>query len=182
MANIETWQQELESTGSVRIGTSMTGLIWRVGLAALLVMGFVYRQYQTDKIGMNMVYVALIGFALLIIACVMFVRLRYGGKHITIDQHGITNVDGNTYPWSDITSVGVYNDPRSADALQINLTADAWQNHIGKQNAAGSLMHKANKLVARNNAVTVPNYLDADLQQLSAWLNQYVRGTAEPGV
>lgn len=176
MSKSAEWQQELESTGSVRIGTSMNSLIWRVGLAALIVAAFLWRQYTNDQIGQQVLYIAIAGFALLILGCVIFVRTQYGAKQLTVDRHGITNVDGNTYPWSDVQQLGVFSAPRQGDALQIQLTDDAWKRHLSKQSAAGSLVHKGNRLVTRNNSIVAPTFIDADPNELATWLSQFAQG------
>lgn len=172
----QAWTDELQSVGKVRINSSMNSLVWRVGLAIVMIAVFTYIQYSNGSIGQRGLTLAIVGFALLLGACVLFVRLSYGGKSLEIDHQGATMVDGTFIPWTDITSVTVYNDPRSASSVQVNLTDSAWKTHIDSQGGGGKLMNKMNKTIVRDNALLVPSYLSASPQELALWMNTLAEG------
>lgn len=176
-ANQQVWQAELDQQGKVTIASSFGSLVWRVGIAMALVAFFIYARYQSGDIGQRGLTLAIIGFGLLIAACIAFVVKRYGGKAITVDRTGITMLDGVSVPWSDVSSVNVYAPAKAAPSVAINLTQSAWDAHVGKENAAAKLMHKANKLVVRDRALVMPSYLAAEPTELADWLNRFAAGS-----
>ena len=173
-AKQQAWQSELEQQGQVTIASSFGSLLWRVGIAIALVAFFVYARYQSGDIGQRGLTLAVVGFALLIAACIAFVVKQYGGKSIIVERHGITMIDGAFVPWSDITSVDVYAPAKSAPAVAVNLAESAWDAHLSQQNAAAKVMHKANKLIVRDRALVMPSYLAAEPTELADWLNSLV--------
>ena len=172
-ANQQAWQSELDQQGKVNVSSTFGSLLWRVGIAIALVAFFVYVRYENGDIGQRGLTLAIVGFAMLIAACIAFVLKQYGGKSITIDRSGITLIDGVFLPWNDVSSVGVYAPAKAAPSVAINLTQSAWDAHMGKQNAAAKVMHKANKLVVRDRALVMPSYLAAEPTELAAWLNRF---------
>lgn len=178
-ANQQSWQSELEQQGKVTISSTFRSLIWRVGLALALVAFFVYARYQAGDIGQRGLTLAIVGFAVLILVCVAFVVKQYGGKSIEVDTHGINMMDGSSVSWNDVTSVDVYAPAKSAPAVAVNLTGPAWDAHLGTRNAAGKLMHRANKLIVRDRALVMPSYLAADPAELAGWLNGFAQGNPD---
>ena len=174
------WQSELDSTGRVTISSSFASLFWRVGLAIVLVAVFVYARYSSGDIGQRGLTIAIVGFAVLIIACIAFVKFQYGDKQLVVDSHGISMMDGQVVPWTDVTTVDVFAPAKSPPAVSVNLTQEAWDAHLSGKNAAASAMHKANKFIVRDRALVVPSYIDADPVELASWLNQFGRGPLEP--
>lgn len=170
--NQQSWQAELEQRGKVTIASSFGSLFWRVGLAIVLVALFVYSRYNAGDIGQRGLTLAIAGFVLLILACIVFVRVSYGGKSIEVNADGITMMDGSTHAWSDITSVGVYSPMKSPPVVALSLSESAWNAHMGGQNAAAKAMHSGNKLVMRDRAMALPSYLAADAGELAGWLNR----------
>lgn len=174
-ANQQAWQTELEQQGKVTIAAGFGSLFWRVGLAVVLVALFVYSRYSAGDIGQRGLTLAIAGFALLILACIVFVRVFYGGKSIEVTADGIAMMDGTTHAWSDITSVGVYSPMKSPPVVALSLSESAWTAHMGGQNAAAKAMHKGNKLVMRERALVLPSYLAADPGELAGWLNRFAQ-------
>lgn len=177
-SNQQLWQSELEQHGKVTIASNFGSLLWRVGLAVALIAAFVYSRYTSGDIGQRGLTIAIAGFALLILACVVFVVKFYGGKSIVVTPDGITMMDGRTYAWDDISHVGVYSPMKSPPMVSVNLTEPAWDAHMGQQNVAAKLMHQGNKLVLRDRGVVLPSYLAASPAELAPWLNQFARGEA----
>lgn len=179
--SMQGWQNDLESVGRVEIKSSFTSLIWRVGMAVAIVAVVIILRYQAGDIGERGLMIAVAGFAVLIVGCIVFVKVKWGDSSITIERDSIVTMDGGRIPWTDITDVSVYNAPRSGTALQVNLTEQAWTEHMSKQHRGGKMMHGANKLITRNRGLIQPEYLDARPAELAAWMNQFVRGehTAE---
>lgn len=178
-ANQHAWQSEMEQHGKVIIRSSFGSMTWRVGFAVALVAVFVYGRYSSGDIGQRGLTLAIAGFALLLIACIVFVRMFYGGKSIAVTTDGITMMDGSAHAWSDIRQVAVYSPMKSPPMVSMSLTESAWESHMGKQNTAAKLMHQGNKLVLRDRSVVLPSYLAANPAELAPWLNQFARGDAE---
>lgn len=176
--NMQSWTNDLNSIGRVEIKSSFNSLWWRVGLAVAILMAVIYFRYQAGDIGTRGLTLAIIGSVVLVVGCVAFVFWRYGNKTLLIERDGVTLLDGNFYPWSDISSVSVWRDPRgqAASALQFNLTESAWKNHMDKQNAGGAMMHKANTLIAGDRALVISAYIGANPAELAAWMNQFPQG------
>ena len=171
------WQSELDNTGRVTISSSFGSLFWRIGLAVVLIAVFVAARYSAGDIGQRGLTIAIIGFALLIIACVAFVKFQYGNKDIVVDTHGITMMDGQVVPWSDVTTVDVYAPAKSPPSVSVNLTQSAWDAHLASKGAAATAMHKANAFIVRDRALVIPSYLAANPAELASWLDQFGRGT-----
>lgn len=178
---IEQWQQEFEQNGRLEINSSLKSLSWRVGLAVAIVALVIWSRYNAGDIGTRGLTIAIVGFVVLIAGLVAFVVWRYGNKKLVAERDGLTTMDGTFYPWNDITDVTVWTDPRarSASSVQLNLTESAWNAHLAKQHVGGSMMHKANKMIARNRAIVLPSFLDAPVEHMSAFLNQYAAGREE---
>lgn len=170
------WQSELDSIGRVTIKSSTRDLWWRVAVALALVGVFITVQYSTDKIGQRGLMLAVIGFGALIVGLVIFVHMYYGGKELVVDSHGIKTMNGETIPWTDVTTVDVFAPAKSPPAVSINLTKPAWDAYLAGKNAAARSMHKANKVVVGDRAVVLPSYLNANPAELASWLNQFGRG------
>lgn len=173
------WQSDLDNTGRVSIKSSFGSLLWRVGLAIVLVAVFVFARYSAGDIGQRGLTIAIIGFALLIVGCIAFVNFQYGGKDLVIDSHGIKTMEGETIAWTDVTTVDVYAPARSAPAVSVNLTQQAWDSYLANKGAAAKAMHKANKMIVRDRALVMPSYLDANPAELASWLNQFGQGPLE---
>ncbi len=177
--NQQSWQSDLEQHGKVTIASSFGGLFWRVGLAVALVAAFIYSRYASGDIGQRGLTLAIAGFALLILACIVFVRMSYAGKSIEVDAQGITMMDGKTHPWSDITGVEVYSAVNSGPVVSLTLTEPAWNAYMDSQHAAAKVMHKGNKLVMRDRALVLPSYLAANPGELAGWLNYVAQGNPD---
>lgn len=171
------WQSELDKTGRVTISSSFGSLFWRIGLAVVLIAAFVAARYSAGDIGQRGLTIAIIGFALLLVACIAFVKFQYGGKEIVVDAHGLKMMDGQVVPWTDVTTVEVYSPAKAAPAVSVNLTQSAWDAHLANKGAAVMAMHKANALIVRDRALVMPSYLAANAGELASWLNQFGRGT-----
>lgn len=176
---VDTWIQELESIGRVEIKSSFKSLIWRVGLAVAIVAFVIYARYQAGDIGQRGLTIAVIGSGVLIIACLAFVKMKYGGKSIVIERDGLTTMEGMRIPWTDIVDVTIFTAPRSDNSVLVNLTEDAWIQHMATQQGGGKMLHKANKFITRNRSIVLPSYLDAPQNDLVELLNRYAQGRPE---
>lgn len=177
--NMQSWTDDLNSFGQVKIKTNFKSLIWRVGLAAIIVAVVVWFRYQAGDIGERGLSIAIGGFALLIIGCVIFVKMKWGNSSIIVERDGIVLYDGKRIPWSGITDVSVFNNPRSGSALQVNLTEDAWNARMNEEGRGGKMMHGANKFITRNRGLVQPEYMDVNPAEFAAWLNQFPTGEPE---
>lgn len=175
-SNQQSWQSELDQHGKVTIASSFGSLLWRVGLAIVLVALFIYSRYASGDIGQRGLTIAIVGFALLILACIAFVVKFYGGRSIEVNADGIRMMDGRTHRWSDITTVCVYSPMKSPPMVSLTLSESAWNTTMKSQNAAAKMMHKGNKLVMRDRAIVLPSYLAADPGELAGWLNRLAKG------
>lgn len=173
---IQKWTNDINSVGRVEIKTSFKSLIWRVAIAAAFVAIFIFFRYQAGDIGDRGLTIAIAGFVLLIAGCIVFVRMKWGDQSLIIERDSVVTVSGQRIPWSDISSVSVYQAPRSGAALMVNLTEQAWAEHMNNQGRGGRMMHGANKFITRNRGLVQPEYLDARPAELAAWMNQFVRG------
>lgn len=176
---VDTWIQELESIGRVEIKSSFKSLIWRVGLAVAIVAFVIYARYQAGDIGQRGLTIAVIGSGVLIIACLAFVKMKYGGKSIVIERDSLTTMEGMRIPWTDIVDVTIFTAPRSDNSVLVNLTEDAWIQHMATQQGGGKMLHKANKFITRNRSIVLPSYLDAPQNDLVELLNRYAQGRPE---
>lgn len=176
---MQSWTDDLYNIGQVKIKTNFKSLIWRVGLAVIIVAVVVWFRYQAGDIGQRGLTIAVAGFALLIIGCVVFVKSKWGDSKIIVERDGIVLYDGKRIPWSDITDVSVYNNPRSGSALQVNLTEEAWSNRMSSEGRGGKMMHGANKFITRNRGLVQPEYMDVNPAEFAAWLNQFPTGEPE---
>ena len=173
---IEKWQQELDSIGRVEIKSDFSGLTWRVGLAFALAAGVIYMRYLAGDLGQRGLTYAFAGLALLIAVLVVAVRMYWGGKAILIERDSIVTMEGVRIPWTDITDVSVFTLHRSGPALQVNLTESAWSNFLLNQGRGGRFLHRANNVVTRNRGLVMSQYLEGQVEDLAAWMNQHVRG------
>lgn len=175
---IRAWIRELESVGRVEIKPNFNSLIWRIGLAIAIVVLFISIRFQAGDIGQRGLAIAIIGFAVLIIGSSIFIRITYGGKALVIERDSLVTMEGKRIPWTDVQDVTVYSDPRGRTpiSVQVNLTEQAWSDHMAAQGAGGRVMHGANKLLTRNRAIMLPTYLDAKPQEMAEWLNTHARG------
>lgn len=178
-SNQQAWQSELEQHGKVTIASSFGSLLWRVGLAIVLVSLFIYSRYTSGDIGQRGLTIAIVGFALLILACIVFVVKFYGGKSIEVNADGIRMMDGRTHHWNEITTVDVYSPMKSPPSVSVNLSESAWNSHMESQHAAAKVMHKGNKLIVRDRALVLPSYLAADPAELAGWLNRFAKGNPD---
>lgn len=177
--NMQKWEQDLNGVGRVEIGTTFKSLIWRVGIAAIIVAVVIWMRYQAGDIGQRGLTIAIVGFTLLIVGCMVFVKMKWGDSKIIVERDSIVLYDGKRIPWSDITDVSMYNNPRSGSALQVNLTEDAWGARMGEEGRAGKMMHGANSFITRNRGLVQPEYMDINPAEFAAWANQFPHG--QPG-
>lgn len=124
--NMQKWTDDLQSFGKVEISAAFKSLIWRVGLAVIIIAIFLWAQYNSGNIGQTGLTWGIVGFVALIVGLIAFVKIKWGDSNLTIDRDGVQTFDGHRIPWTDITDVSVYNAPRSGSALQINVTQEAW--------------------------------------------------------
>lgn len=177
--NMQSWTDDLRSVGRVEIGTSFKSLIWRVGIAAIVVAVVVWLRYQAGDIGDRGLTIAIVGFVALIFGCVVFVKMKWGASKIVVERDSVILYDGKRIPWSGITDISVFNNPRSGSALQVNLTEEAWADRMGAEGRGGKMMHGANKFITRNRGLVQPEYMDVNPAEFAAWLNQFPTGVAE---
>lgn len=177
--NMQKWTDDLQSFGKVEISAAFKSLIWRVGLAVIIIAIFLWAQYNSGNIGQTGLTWGIVGFVALIVGLIAFVKIKWGDSNLTIDRDGVQTFDGHRIPWTDITDVSVYNAPRSGSALQINVTQEAWDAHLAGQNRGGKIMHSANKFVTRNRGFVQPEYLGANPHELAAWMNQFPQAQPE---
>lgn len=171
----------MRNIGRVEIKNNFKSLIWRVGLAVLIVAVVVWLRYEAGDIGERGLTIAVAGFALLIVGCVVFVKMKWGNSSIIVESDSIVLYDGRRIPWSDVTDISVYNNPRSGSALQVNLTEEAWSMHMGDEGRGGKMMHSANKFITRNRGFVQPEYMDVNPAEFAAWLNQFPTGVTHSG-
>lgn len=174
--NMQRWTSDLNNVGRVEIKTNFKSLTWRVGIAIVVVAIFVWVRYQAGDIGQHGLTLAIGGFALLIIGCIIFVKYKWGDSKITIERDSVVLHDGKRIPWSEITDVSVYDSPRSGSALQVNLTEEAWNDRMDAEGRGGKMLHGANKLITRNRGLVQPEYMAANPAELAAWMNQFPTG------
>lgn len=178
-ANMQSWTDDLRNIGRVEIRMTFKSLLWRVGIAVIVIAIFIGIRYEAGDIGQRGLTLAIGGFALLIIGCIVFVKKKWGDTAMVIERDSVVLYDDRRIPWSDITDISVYNNPRSGSALQVNLTQEAWNAHMNKEGRGGKMMHSANKLITRNRGLVQPQYLDANPDELAAWMNQFPTGVAD---
>lgn len=174
--NMQSWTNDINNIGRVEIKTSFKSLNTRLIVVIAVITGFVIRAYQVGDVGTRGLTIAIVGFAALIIGCIVFVKKKWGDQSFTIERDSVVTVSGQRILWSDITNVSVYQAPRSGAALMVNLTEEAWNGHLNSQGRAGRMMHGANKFITRNRGLVQPEYLDAPPAELANWMNQFVRG------
>ncbi len=177
--NMQSWTDDLNNFGRTEIKTSFKSLTWRIGIAVAVLTAVIWFRYEAGDIGQRGLTLAIGGSILLLVGCVVFVKMKWGDSKIIVERDGVVLYDGKRFPWSDITDVTVFNNPRSGSALQVNLTEDAWKARMDSEGAGGKLLHGANKFITRKRGLVQPEYFDANPAELAAWMNQFPTGVAE---
>ena len=176
---IEAWSSELDSVGRVEIRSNFRGLIFRVGIAVIVLGMLIYSMYMEGTLGTSGLVVAVVAAAALVIGCVLFVISKWGGKAIVVERVSLVTMEGHRIPWKDIDHVTVFHVPRSGAAVQVVLTEQAWNAFLATQGRSDKFTHRTNKWMSTNRGLLMPQYMDARPQELAAWLNQFSQGNPD---
>lgn len=164
------WDEQLQLFGKVELKQKVGRVILVFGAIILSVIVGVVLGFASEGIDLQALAWVVGVLAVIIGGPMIFYFAWYRTKTVIVETDGVRLTDGYLLPWAGIEGAGLWTHRGNA-SVTLGLDEDTMRLYQANQSRAARMLTKANAGITRSRAVFLPGTLDANPEELAAWLN-----------
>ena len=172
-AQVETWLQELATTGRIEIRHSSKNYLIQFGFPIAIVIAFFLIGSLGGELSRMETVFGTVIVPLLIMGIATFFFRKNRGKALVIEQGGLTMQNGHHLSWGDISSADVFRSSRSGPAVRLVVSDRGWAEFMQRQSLPGRWLNQFNAAVTRKHGIYLPQQLGANPDDLATVINMF---------
>lgn len=182
MSKADTWQQQLDTMGSVRLGVSTRKIFWPLGIGYLIFVVLYATELQSGEVdGGEYGFAVIVGGLMLLAIGLTIRKLSGGNKAYVIERDAFILQNGTRIPWSEVEDVDVFRNMRGPDSVRLLVNEDAWQRFQASNGRGMRGMNSFNQALTRKRGIYLGGGIEGDSKELADWLRDtFVNPPADP--